>query len=125
MSKKYITNKDLYIELLISKEKGRLTSEAQRMFILLGKNIIRKFRYKDDDDRQDCLQSGLLDLFANWYSFDENKSVNAFAWSTEVFKRAAAKGWNQLHKKKGDDLGLIKTISLDGFNSDGERFERY
>ena len=125
MAKKYINNIDLYCEIVVSKEMGKLTKGAQTMLYVLGKNIIRKFRYKDDDDRLDCLQTGLLDMYANWYNFDENKSSNAFAYFTEVFKRGTARGWNQLHKRKGDDLGLISTISLDGFNSDGERFERY
>ena len=125
MAKKYINNIDLYCEIVVSKEMGKLTKEAQSMLYVLGKNIIRKFRYKDDDDRLDCLQTGLLDMYANWYNFDENKSSNAFAYFTEVFKRGTARGWNQLHKRKGDDLGLIKTISLEGFSSDGERFERY
>jgi hypothetical protein len=125
MAKKYINNIDLYCEIVVSKEMGKLTKEAQSMLYVLGKNIIRKFRYKDDDDRLDCLQTGLLDMYANWYNFDENKSSNAFSYFTEVFKRGTARGWNQLHKRKGDDLGLIKTISLEGFSSDGERFERY
>lgn len=123
-SKNYISNKHLYCEILVSKEIGRLTKPAENMIYILGKNIIRKFRYKNEDDRWDCLQTGLLDMYANWYNFDESKSDNAFSYFTEVFKRAAARGWNQLHKKKGDELGLILTISLDGFNADGERFER-
>jgi len=123
--KKYITNKDLYIQLLISKEMGKLTPEAERMFVLLGKKIINTFYYKDGDDKFDCLQNGYEDLFKNWYNFDELKGTNAFAYLTEVFKRGAAKGFNKLHKLKGDKENEIQVISLTGYSSDGESFDRF
>jgi hypothetical protein len=124
--KKYITNKDLFIEIIVSKEMGKLTKEAERMLILLGKKLIAKFHYQNPDDRFDCLQNGYIQMFANWYNFDEMKGTNAFAYFTEVFKRGAAKGWNNLYKKKGDDNNEIKIISLDGYsNDDGSRYDRF
>jgi hypothetical protein len=36
-------------------------------------------------------QSGLLDMFQNWYNFNEDKSINAFAYFTEIFKRGLAR----------------------------------
>jgi hypothetical protein len=44
-----------------------------------------------------------FDMFQNWYNFNEDKSINAFAYFTEIFKRGLAKGWNDLYKKKGDN----------------------
>jgi hypothetical protein len=37
-----------------------------------------------------------FDMFQNWYNFNEDKSINAFAYFTEIFKRGLAKGWNDL-----------------------------
>lgn len=123
--KKYITNKDLYIELVISKAQGKLTKEAERMFVILGKHVIKVFYYKDEDDKLDCLQNGYEDLFKNWYSFDELKGTNAFAYLTEVFKRGAAKGFNKIHRLKGDKDNTIQVISLTAYDSNGESYDRF
>jgi hypothetical protein len=112
----YLNNKDLYVEIIVSKAQGKLTRNAEKMLELLGKKTIKKMRYWSNDDKLDCYQSGLLD---NWYNFNEDKSVNAFAYFTEVFKRGIAKGFNELYKKKGDNENQIKLISIEGSN-DGQ-----
>lgn len=123
--KVYLSNKDLYCEILVSKAMGKLTRPAEKMLILLGKNIIKKFYYSNPDDRHDCLQNGYIQIFSNWYSFDENKGDNCFAYFTEVFKRGIAAGFNQIHKLKGDEEGLIKLISMDGTDENGESYARF
>lgn len=123
MKKNYLSNKDLYKELIISKALGKLTPRAQKMFIVLGKNIMKKFYYVNQDDYFDCLQNGYIDIFANWHNFDEEKSTNAFAFVTEIFKRSAAKGWNKLHKVKGDEN--VVHISLSGYDEDGYSYDRF
>jgi hypothetical protein len=35
--------------------------------------------------------NGLLDMFQNWYNFNEDKSINAFAYFSEIFKRGLAR----------------------------------
>ena len=115
-NRQYLNNKELYIEIIISKARGRLTRNAERMLELLAKKTIKKMRYWSNDDRLDCYQSGLLDMFQNWYNFNEEKSINAFAYFTEIFKRGLAKGWNDLYKKKGDNEHQIKLISIESSN---------
>lgn len=115
----YLNNKDLYIEIIVSKSQGKLTRKAEKMLEILGKETIKKMRYWNNDDKLDCYQSGLLDMYQNWYNFNEEKSVNAFAYFTEVFKRGIAKGFNEIYKKKGDSENSIKLISLEGSN-DGQ-----
>jgi len=66
----------------------------------------------------DCYQSGLLDMYSNWYNFNQEKSSNAFAYFTEIFKRGIAKGFNEIYKKKGVDE-QVRTISIDSSN-DGQ-----
>jgi hypothetical protein len=116
MEKHYLNNKELYIEIIISKAQGRLTRNAEKMLEILAKKTIKKMRYYSNDDKLDCYQSGLLDMFQNWYNFNEDKSINAFAYFTEIFKRGLAKGWNDLYKKKGDNEHLIKLISINSAN---------
>ena len=115
----YLSNKELFIELIISKAQGKLTRPAQKMLELLGKQAIRKMRYWSNDDKMDCYQTGMLYMFQNWHSFNEEKSTNAFAYFTEVFKRGIAKGFNDLYKKKGDVDNSIKLVSIQSSN-DGQ-----
>ena len=89
------------------------------MLELLAKETIRKMRYWNPDDKMDCYQSGILDIYQNWYNFNEEKSVNAFAYFTEIFKRGLAKGFNEIYKKKGDNDNQIKLVSIESSN-DGQ-----
>jgi hypothetical protein len=116
MEKHYLNNKELFIEIIVSKAQGRLTRNAEKMLEILAKKTIKKMRYYSNDDKLDCYQSGLLDMFQNWYNFNEDKSINAFAYFTEIFKRGLAKGWNDLYKKKGDNEHQIKLISINSAN---------
>jgi hypothetical protein len=116
MAQIYLKNKDFYNEIIKSKEKNELTPQAQQMMILLANKTIKKMRYYNPIDKEDCLQTGLMIMFSNWRNFDETKSVNAFAYFTEIFKRGIAKGFNELYKLKGDPDKKIKTISIQSSN---------
>ena len=111
--KKYLSNKDLYCEILVSKAKGRLTPRAAQMLMLLGKKLQSKMYYKNSDDKKDCLQEAMLSVFKFWYNFDELKGDNAFAYYSEVIKRGLAQGWNKMYRLKGDKDGNFTTMSLD------------
>jgi len=116
----YLSNKELYYEVIVSKAQGRLTRKSEKMLELLAKRTIKKMRYWNVDDRFDCYQSGLLDMFDNWYNFNEEKSKNAFAYFTEIFKRGMAKGFNELYKKKGSNEDFTPQVfSLSSIN-DGQ-----
>ncbi len=115
----YLNNKELYIEMIISKAQGKLTRNAEKMLELLAKETIKKMKYWSNDDKMDCYQTGLLDMYSNWHNFNEEKSTNSFAYFTEIFKRGITKGFNTLYKRKGDNENLVKVISLDSSN-DGQ-----
>lgn len=97
--KNYLNNRDLYDQLVISKEQDFLTKEAEKMLILLAERTINKMRYVNEDDRMDCLQFAVLDLLKYWRNFNP-KYTNAFAYFTEIAKRGYAKGWNKIHPQK-------------------------
>jgi DNA-directed RNA polymerase specialized sigma subunit len=119
VAKVYLKNKDLLEEILISKENKELTPKAQQYFVLLANRVIERMHYTNENDKEDCLQTGLFDLFANWHNFDTRKSENAFAYFTEIFKRGIARGYGQLYKRKGDPDGYYKHISIESSN-DGD-----
>lgn len=113
-TKDYLNNKDLYDEIVLSKEQDKLTSKAEKMLILLAERAITKMKYVNSDDKKDCLSFAVLDLLKYWRSFNP-KYPNAFAYFTEIAKKGYAKGWNKLYPKK-----YAGTISINGgMDSDG------
>ena len=106
-NKNYLNNKDLFNEIVKSKELDKLTPTAEKMFILLAERTINKLTYVSEDDRNDCLQFALLDLLKYWRNFNP-KYPNAFAYFTEIAKRGYAKGWNKIHPVK-----YKNTMSID------------
>jgi hypothetical protein len=68
-SKEYLNNKDLYDEIVKSKEQGELTKNAQKMLVLQAERAISKHKYVSEDDRNDSLAFGRLDLLKYCKSF--------------------------------------------------------
>lgn len=113
-NKNYLNNKDLYDQIVLSKEQDKLTPDAEKMLVLLAERAIRKLVYVSEDDRQDCLQFAILDLLRYWRNFNPDYK-NAFAYFTEIAKRGYAKGWNKIHPKKyKSTLSLDKSGGSDG-----------
>jgi hypothetical protein len=40
----YLNNRELYVEILVSKSQGKLTRKAEKMLELLGKETIKKVK---------------------------------------------------------------------------------
>jgi hypothetical protein len=112
-NKQYLKPKDLYIEIIVSKEMGKLTKDAEKYLNILGKNIMKKFYYNNNDDKLDCYQNGMYQIYKNWHLFDELKGDNPFAYYTEIFKRGVAAGWKEVNK------GRNECISMDNIYEDG------
>jgi hypothetical protein len=55
---KHLSNKELYIEVIVSKAQGKLTRNAEKMLELLAKKTIKKNEVLSNDDKLDCYQSG-------------------------------------------------------------------
>lgn len=114
-NKNYIDNKELYYELLMSKASGIMSRKLLDMFIKIVKGVNRKFRYNDEDDRQDIVAYSYEVLIKNHRNFDEARYDNPLAYITEIVKRAHAMQWKILQKSR------INTISLDYTNEEGDR----
>ena len=116
----YLEDDDLFYEIVLSKGRGILSKKAERMFVLIGENMIRAKVYKNQDDKNDCLQTGLLSMFEKWRNFNEKKYKSALPFFSEIFKRGMAQGFNDLSYKKNSKDSIIM-ISMDSSN-DGEGF---
>jgi len=106
--KNYLSNINLHCEMVVSLASGKLTRKAAQMFVIITNNISKKFRYKNEDDRGDCKQEALYQLYKNWMCYNPDKTENAFAWATEVAKRGMAKAFNDLNKWGGSYEGHLR-----------------
>lgn len=104
----YINSKELYTEIIKSKEKGELTPKALEMLMKMAAEISKVFKYVREEDRQDCIAFSIGDLLRYWNRFDPEKSNNVFAYMTQIAKNGIYKGWRQLYPIKAS-----MKISLD------------
>lgn len=93
-----IPNKLFVKEIIESKKNDELTKQTVRYFILLANHAIKKLPYNDPRDKEDCIQSALLDLTKYWRNFDIKYSNNAFAYFTQMAKNGYAKEFKKIHK---------------------------
>lgn len=96
----YVKNADLLREIIISKENKQLTPTAILYINKMIEGCARVMRYKDIEDKHDCMSFAMLDVLLYWNGFKPEKSSNAFSWFTQVIKNGLAKGWKKLHPIK-------------------------
>lgn len=113
---KYIDDDELFYEVRLSQGKGILTEKAQKMFILIAKNVILKKRayYQDTMYYDDCLQEGILQMLLNWHKFNGQKYSMALPYFTELFKRGMAAGYNRAMGKTRNKC-TIEFVSINKF----------
>lgn len=116
--KHYVNDTELLYEIILSKGKGVLTKRAEYYFMLISQRTMEKinYKYRDEDERLDCLQTGQLRLFENWKNFDENRFNKALPYITELFKRGVMAGWNEVRNKKSYQKEAIRQISIESAN---------
>lgn len=113
--KNYINNKEFTQAVVDSKEADELTDFTVECFVMLANRAVERLYFKDYRDKEDCVQSALVDCVKYWRNFDPTKSnpPNAFAYFTQMCKNGYAKEWKKIHKKTGlEDGENVETISL-------------
>jgi len=105
-NKEYLSNDELVKEIIISKAQNKLTDSAWAMLILMTKRLNRKFRYEYEGDRNDVIQHSYFVLLKYWNKFDESKYTNAFAYYTEIIKRAHVQSYAQLTKLRKECVSI-------------------
>ena len=96
----YVSNKELVQQIILSKENGALTPRALEMLQRMVKEISKVFKYKMEEDREDCQAFAMEDVIKYWDRFNPEKSNNAFAFFTQMIKNGFAKGWRRLYPIK-------------------------
>jgi hypothetical protein len=107
----YVEPEELKKEVLLSLEKGELTSRAIEIFQRMAKEMSKKFRYKDEEDRKDCIAFAMMDVIRYWKSYNPEKSKYPFAYYTQMLKNGFAKGWRKLHP-----LSSLDQVSINNEN---------
>jgi hypothetical protein len=107
----YVNPEELKREILLSKERNELTPEAVMMLWRMAKEASKKLRYKDEEDRQDCISFAMEDVLRYWRSYDPEKSKYPFAYYTQIIKNGFAKGWKKLHP-----ISSLDKISINSSN---------
>ena len=94
-----------------------MTPDAVKYLMAIAENASKKLKYKDPQDREDCIMFAMEDVVKYWRGFDPEKSNYPFAYYTQVAKVGFAQGWNQLHPKM---FAGGKCVSLDRTGPNGE-----
>lgn len=97
MGAQHVKNADLREEIMRCKETGVLSRKAIDMFYLMADRFSRKLRYVYEEDRQDCIAGAVMDCFQYWKGYDISKSLNAFAYFTQVQKNGMGKQFRKIY----------------------------
>lgn len=102
-------------ELVKSFESGILTNKCVDYFMRIAKEMSKRLKYKDEIDREDCIQEGLYYAIKYWKNYDINhNSANPFSYFSQLIKCGMVGGFSKIHGKKNK---RVQKISLqDNFN---------
>ncbi len=118
----YLNNKDLMVEVLKSKEQGRMTDKFALMLKMLTEKYAKKGNWSGYTYNEDMQGFALLVLVDKWATFDPEKSQNPFAYYTQAIKRA----FLQFMKKEKDQRDIRdKLLVLNGSNPSFHFQEEY
>lgn len=98
-NKEYVSNKDLLREIILSKEQDQLTNNAIMMFQKMAEHLAESRPYKYEEDKQDAIQTAMLDIAMYWRGFNCEKFTNPFAYYTSMLTNGLQKGWNKIYGK--------------------------
>lgn len=115
----YLNNRDFLKEIIISKGKGKGTSNYTKMIILIVDGLHFKLQKSYSlEYRNDVYNDMYISLHSLFKKFDYKKYDNALAYFTEVAKRSAAASFNEnLYKTKNYFNNKNSFISLSGVYS--------
>lgn len=103
----YVKNADLLAEWKRCKEADEVSNELASMFMQIATKMSSKLKYNNEQDREDCISTAVLDCMRYWKRYDPNITENAFAYFTSVCKNGFAKGWRGLGKMACPDSKCI------------------
>lgn len=127
----YLNNKDMLAELIKSKKQGKMTNELSKMILLLTEKYSQHPWFINYSYRDDMCSFAHLTIVKMWNNFNPDKGSNAFAYFTQIIKRAFYQ-FNIQEKKQRNirDMLLIQNgespsyTFLSEYDSDNYHFEK-
>lgn len=111
----YIKKQEFHQVLTECYEQDKITNKCVENFIKIAKGLSRKFKYKDLNDREDCIQEGILNAIKYWRNYDmTHPSANPFSYFSQLIKTGMATGFKKIHGKK--ENRMIKISLSETFN---------
>lgn len=85
---KYLNNRDLLAQVILSKKQMRMSNELAKMLQLLTSRYAKKGNFSGYTYNEDMQGYAMLMLVKTWNSFDPAKSSNPFAFFTQCIKNS-------------------------------------
>ena len=85
---KYLNNRDLLAQVLLSKKQEKMTNELAKMLQLLTSRYAKKGNFANYTYNDDMQSYAMLMIVKTWKGFDPAKSSNPFAWFTQCIKNS-------------------------------------
>jgi DNA-directed RNA polymerase specialized sigma24 family protein len=104
--KNYLNNKDLLAEVILSKEKGKMSDKLAHMLTVLCARYGRKGNFANYTYNEDMQAYAMMMLVRTWNSFKPEKSNNPFAFFTQCIKHSFIQFLNQ-EKRQRDIRDVI------------------
>lgn len=123
---KYLNNKDLLAQVIMSKKNGKMTNELAKMLQLLTLRYGKKGNFANYTYNDDMQSYAMLMIVKTWNGFDPAKSSNPFAWFTQCIKNSFIQYLNY-EKRQRDirDEVLVDSGMLPSFNYQHEYAEEH
>lgn len=115
-TKYYINNAEFQEQIVECLENNELSKPIIDKFYLIARRAINNLSFRDPMDKEDCIQSAVLDLLRYWRGYKPEFN-NPLAYYTQLCKNGYKKGWNEIHPQK-----YKGTLSIDSSqnNQNGE-----
>lgn len=83
-NKDYLSNKEMYAEIVRCQEEAEISDKLGRMFMLLARNYATKPNFNGYSYVDEMISSGILACVNAFMKFDPEKSNNPFSYFTRV-----------------------------------------
>lgn len=108
----YVGEDELVREVIISKGKGKITKELERMFLLMMNNINDYLKWKFNFHTDDGLSRACYCLYKYWNKYDLTKDTKCFAYYTQVINMGWLQGYYSITRGRQYKLDNGEKASL-------------
>ncbi len=110
---KYLNNRDLLAQVLLSKKQDKMSNELAKMLQLLTARYAEKGNFANYTYNDDMQSYAMLMVVKTWKGFDPAKSSNPFAWFTQCIKNSFIQYLNQEKRQRDirDEVLVNKGMS--------------